>query len=1211
MAYASITYTSASGTTFALTNSSGDPIEYLRQNDISVTVNGVLKTLTTDYTFNTAGTAIVLNTAVSGATVIIARTTDIADATVSFTAGSTLTAQDLNNSDKQNRFALQEFSDIYGALTTGTGDLSALGGFIGSAETWLSDNAHAPTTGAVDTRVDSKIDTALTTDVVAGDSITVTDNSPSSGQITIGVTNASISTAKLVDSSVTTAKIADGNVTTAKILDANVTTAKILDANVTTAKIADNAITSAKIADGTIVAGDIASDAVTTAKILDSNVTTGKINDLAVTTAKLADSSVTSAKIVDGTIVAGDLASDSVTTAKIVDSNVTTAKINDSAVTTGKIADSAVTAIKIADGVITSAKLNAATVVTAAEQAACTPDDVTFFTTSASDGRYVNVTGDSMTGALAMGSNKITGLGTPTANADAATKLYVDNSVAAGVGDADYGDITVSGTGTVWTIDSGVVTSAKIADGTIVDGDISASAEIAVSKLADGAARQLLQTDAAGTGVEWASNIDVPGTLDVTSTATFDSIASYPLGSAAAPTLTFTGDTNTGIYSPGADQVAISTGGTGRLFIDASGRLLVGTSTARSNFFGTTLSSLTQTEGTGGSTGRGALSVINNDVSNNPPYVLLGRSGAATLGSNAAVVSGSRLGTLTFHGADGTSFIEAATVAGEVDGTPGTNDMPGRLVFSTTADGAASPTERLRITSAGNVGIGTSSPSGILHTKAATNQFIGEDSATGNIFAIQNTGGATTLNSYLSTTGRAPIIFTQYTSEVARFDASGRLGIGSTSFGGKLTVKTSSSNGAPVAWGDGQLVVTAGDGTTAPGFGISTNTSDNSVSLSALTPGTGWNNLHLRAAQTIFYKSDAASNEVGRWDASGRLLVGTSSALTGANSQYAKITTIGNTADGTSWGAVNIGIGAAPTAANTELGRITFTNNAAGEFASIKGFTDTRTSGTPGFLSFSTTADGASSPTERMRINSLGALKASSSNQAYVSSTLVFHELIGNHTGEATVIVKNFNGSYNRPVLEIDCVRAANSAYSLLQAYSGGFADTEFLLRGDGNGLCDGAWTGGGADYAEYFEWSDDNPDAEDRRGISVVLDGGKIREAVAGEDPIGVISGNPSVVGDAAWNKWSGKYLRDEFGTYIQEDYEVEDEDGNTVVQQRRKLNPAYDPDAEYIPREQRPEWDCVGLMGKLRIRKGQVTGSLWIKMRDISDSVEEWLVR
>ena len=79
-------------------------------------------------------------------------------------------------------------------------------------------------------------------------------------------------------------------------------------------------------------------------------------------------------------------------------------------------------------------------------------------------------------------------------------------------------------TGTVVTTgDTGTVTSTMILDGTIVDADINASAEIAVSKLADGTARQLLQTDAAGTGVEWASNIDIPGTLDVTSAATFDS----------------------------------------------------------------------------------------------------------------------------------------------------------------------------------------------------------------------------------------------------------------------------------------------------------------------------------------------------------------------------------------------------------------------------------------------------------------------------------------------------------------------------------------------------------------------------------------------------------------------------------------------------------------------------------------------------------------
>ena len=89
-------------------------------------------------------------------------------------------------------------------------------------------------------------------------------------------------------------------------------------------------------------------------------------------------------------------------------------------------------------------------------------------------------------------------------------------------------------TGTIVTTgDTGTVTSTMITDGTIVNADINASAEIAVSKLANGTARQVLQTDAAGTGVEFTSNVDLPGTLDVTGAATFD-------GSVTAGT--FTGD---------------------------------------------------------------------------------------------------------------------------------------------------------------------------------------------------------------------------------------------------------------------------------------------------------------------------------------------------------------------------------------------------------------------------------------------------------------------------------------------------------------------------------------------------------------------------------------------------------------------------------------------------------------------------------------------
>ena len=191
--------------------------------------------------------------------------------------------------------------------------------------------------------------------------------------------------------------------------------------------------------------------------------------------------------------------------------------------------------------------------------------------------------------------------------------------------------------------------------------------------------------------------------------------------------------------------------------------------------------------------------------------------------------------------------------------------------------------------------------------------------------------------------------------------------------------------------------------------------------------------------------------------------------------------------------------------------------------------------------------------------------------------------------------------------LRIRSASAAGTGFDLLTAVSDydGTPDTEFKLRGDGTGLCDGSWTGGGADYAEYFEWADGNPDGEDRRGVSVAVVDGKIRPARSGERPIGVISSRPTVVGDAGALRWSGKYLTDDFGDYITEPVE---RDG--VVVQRRKLNPAYDPDAVYVPREERKEWACVGLMGKLRVRNDQIIGSHWIKLRDISSNVAEWLV-
>ncbi len=143
-----------------------------------------------------------------------------------------------------------------------------------------------------------------------------------------------------------------------------------------------------------------------------------------------------------------------------------------------------------------------------------------------------------------------------------------------------------------------------------------------------------------------------------------------------------------------------------RLRIDSSGKLLVGSSTARS-LYGQT--GVLQTEGTGYASS--GVNIILNNASTAGPLLMLGKSRGSVNGSSTIVQNGDTLGEIYFCGADGTDLdTPGASIVAGVDATPGSNDMPGRLVFSTTADGAASPTERLRIDSSGRVGIGTSSP---------------------------------------------------------------------------------------------------------------------------------------------------------------------------------------------------------------------------------------------------------------------------------------------------------------------------------------------------------------------------------------------------------------------------------------------------------------------------------------------------------------------
>ena len=155
------------------------------------------------------------------------------------------------------------------------------------------------------------------------------------------------------------------------------------------------------------------------------------------------------------------------------------------------------------------------------------------------------------------------------------------------------------------------------------------------------------------------------------------------------------------------------TSGSERMRIDSSGRLLVGTSSSLSV---ASFNSHLQIEGTAADAA--ALSVTRHAASTAPSRIILGKSRGTSVGSSTVVQSGDSLGEIRFAGADGTNInTQAASILCSVDGSPGSNDMPGRLVFSTTADGASSPTERMRIDSSGNVGIGLTSPDAKLEVK--------------------------------------------------------------------------------------------------------------------------------------------------------------------------------------------------------------------------------------------------------------------------------------------------------------------------------------------------------------------------------------------------------------------------------------------------------------------------------------------------------------
>jgi hypothetical protein len=235
------------------------------------------------------------------------------------------------------------------------------------------------------------------------------------------------------------------------------------------------------------------------------------------------------------------------------------------------------------------------------------------------------------------------------------------------------------------------------------------------------------------------------------------------------------------ISTAGSSEMRFATGGSERLRIDSSGRLLVGTSTS-TDYYGATAKSYITDQG--GANLPLALETFRNDSAG--AYLVLSHSRSGTAGNYTILQSGDGLGLISFNGSDGTDLGSiGATIKAEVDGTPGANDMPGRLVFSTTADGASSPTERMRITSSGNVGIGTTAPSQTLGVAGGVG--IGNQLSTGTTGSIKlaSSGGTNYIQSGQNTSNAsaAPLVFTDYNAfnEWARIDSSGRLLVGTSS----------------------------------------------------------------------------------------------------------------------------------------------------------------------------------------------------------------------------------------------------------------------------------------------------------------------------------------------------------------------------------------------------------------------------------------------
>lgn len=200
-----------------------------------------------------------------------------------------------------------------------------------------------------------------------------------------------------------------------------------------------------------------------------------------------------------------------------------------------------------------------------------------------------------------------------------------------------------------------------------------------------------------------------------------------------------------------------------------------------------------------------------------------------------------------------------------------------------------------------------------------------------------------------------------------------------------------------------------------------------------------------------------------------------------------------------------------------------------------------------------------------------------------------------NHTG-ANLLGYELRSAENYQTI----VGEYNDSTSALFAIGNGTSDDNrsnaLSAYSNGNLNIAGVYSNPGADYAEYYEWSDGNPNGEDRTGHFVTFAvGNKIRLAQPDDAYIlGVVSATPTIVGNSYKEQWQGKYMRDVYGRILTETIEHEE----VIIRSEQEevleiipaytevkpiLNPEYDPTQEYVGRDKRPEWSPVGTHGQL----------------------------